>query len=203
MSTSCSLQQYRSKIILSVRSVIGSYCCFLHNESLYMLIILNVFLSLRIYTISDSYMYRNYSILILTQCLLPRTEIVWVRWLLYNTQWSLSVGNIMARKVLLDEMKIMMITVLYVTNRLSWMYIVLTHWHNSPCMYMLPHWHNCPCMYMSPHWYNTPCMYMSPHWHNSSCMYMSPHWHNSPCMYMSPHGHNSSCMYMSHRPDSD
>ena len=140
MSTSCSLQQYRSKIILSVRSVIGSYCCFLHSESLYMLIILNVFLSLRIYTISDSYMYRDYSILILTQCLPSRTYIVWVRWLLYNTQWPLSVGNIMARKVLFDEMKIMMITVLYVTNRLSWMHVYSANsltqqsadWHGHP-----------------------------------------------------------------------
>jgi hypothetical protein len=87
----------------------------------------------------------------------------------------------------------MMRSVLYYTNTLNWILIVLSHWNNSPQTDMSLHldalsdWNNSPQTDMSLHldslsdWNKSPLIDMSAHSDSLS------HWNNRPQIDMSPH----------------
>ena len=63
-------------------------------------------------------------------------------WLLFNaisTIFHLYHGE---KKLIFNEMT--MRSALYQTNTLSWIFIVLDHWNNSPWVDMSPHWETLP-----------------------------------------------------------
>jgi hypothetical protein len=59
------------------------------------------------------------------------------KWLLFNANSAIFQLYHGENKLIVND--IMMRSTLYLTNTLSWIFLVLTHWNNSPLIDMLPH----------------------------------------------------------------
>ena len=77
-------------------------------------------------------------------------------WLLFNTNSAIFQLYHGENKLILNEL--IMMSALYLTNRLCWIFIVLAHWHNSPRVDISPHSDTIPCFQTNQSLFPWCCM---------------------------------------------